>query len=240
MSQRVGKRTWTGVIGVLSALTWGCGDGEFQIKVAKPAAERPDVRVAGIELSSVSLPDPTPFNVTPFASHESGACSARCSATDQGAGAASVDAAGGGFGWAEFHVGYAFDQLSDHPVSAVIEVAVECAQSVEATAGEPNNIAKATLQFLVRDSNGVTLHRETLAAASSETGNRRWSASEASAVDVVLPPGVGYFVTVAGRAEASAGGTRKSVATVEVKSCRMKVVCRKADEAAAAPPAARP
>ncbi len=240
MSQRVGRRTWIGVVGVLPALMGACGDGDFQIKVAKPAAERPDVKVAGIELSSVSLPDPTPFNVSPFASHQSGACSARSSASDRGVGAASVDASGGGSGWAEFHVGYAFDQLSDHPVAAVIEVAVECAQSVEATAGEADNVARATLQFLVRDSNGITLHKETLAAANSETGNRRWSASEASAVDVVLPPGVGYFVTVAGRAEASAGGARKSLATVEVKSCRMKLAWRKANETAAAQPAARP
>ena len=233
--------------GVLSALVLltaalsGCGGDSFEIKVAKPANERPDFSDDIAAKGPLHMPSPTPFNLVSPSLRENGICDAQCGADPSGKAAASVEASDGGSGWAEFQVGYTFDLTGKQPIAAVVEVTVDMTQVIEVSSLDLANTAKVNVILMVKDSNGTTLHSDTLLANNSESGARSWAARPTIAFDVKFAPDFGYYVVVAARIEAASAAGQKASARLEMKQCEMTISWKKdaplSDACPAAPPA---
>jgi hypothetical protein len=210
--------------------TWlaaGCG-GSFEIKVSRPPDQRPDLGDDIAARGPIKLPSGTPFNLVSPSSRENGTCDARCTASPTGAASARVAAENGGSGWAEFQVGYTFDHTGKQPLGAVIELTVELQQLIETSGNDPASTSRVNVVFLIKDTNGRTLHNETLLANSSERGARRWSARQSTALDATFDPEFGYYVVVAARVEATSAAGQKAAAQLEMKQCEMTITWKNA------------
>jgi len=225
---------------LLAAPLAGCGGDSFEIKVSKPSNERPDLSDDIASKGPIRLPTATPFNLVSPSLRENGICDAQCGADPSGKAAAAVAASDGGSGWAEFQVGYTFDLTGKQPLAAVIEVSVDLAQIIEVSSLDSANTAKVSVILMVKDSNGTTLHSDTLLANNSESGARKWAAHPTIAFDVKFAPDFGYYVVVAARIEAVAAAGQKASASLEMKQCEMTISWKKDAPLSDARPAAAP
>ncbi len=201
----------------------GCDNDAAEIKLSMPADQRPDITAAIAAKGPVRLPSPTAFNLTPFTSNESGMCTAKAKSSTEGAALATVDATDSGSGWAEFQLGYTFDNSGSGPLHGLVELSADFSQSTSSSTDDPMNSATVSVRFLIKDSNGTTLHDEALVQSGSEAGPRKLSAQQTTLVDAEFQPGIGYYVLLSARSAATSTKGNSAKAGVEIKNCKMSI-----------------
>lgn len=201
----------------------GCDNDASEIKLSTPADLRPDVTEATAATGPIRLPTPTEFNLTPFTSNESGACAAKAKSTRDGSAMATVDASDGGSGWAEFQLGYVFDNTGSGPLHGLVELSADFSQMTLTNTDDPMNTGTVMVRFLIKDSNGTTLHNEALVESGTEAGPRKLSAQQTTMVDAEFQPGLGYYVLLSARSAATSTKGNTAKAGVEIKNCKMSI-----------------
>lgn len=201
----------------------GCDNDASEIKLSTPADLRPDVTSALSAKGPIRLPSPTEFNLMPYTSNENGACASKAKATKDGNATATVDASDGGSGWAEFQLGYTFDNTSGGPLHGLVELSADFSQMTSSSTEDPMNTATANVRFLIKDSNGTTLHNEPLVESGTDPGSRKLSGQQTTMVDAEFQPGLGYYVLLSARSAATSTKGNTAKAGIEIKNCRMSI-----------------
>ncbi len=205
-----------GVFLVLS----GCGGGDG-FKISRPAAQRPDWDDQRVAKSPLRLPADEPLNVVLFKSGQEGAARGTASASERGVATAAAEANNDGSAWGEFQIGHCFDNISGRRMTAVVRVRLAAKRKVAAPPEEAQTTAQTTLTFFVKDSNGATLHQESVAGGDSRKGPAEWSGDHEFAFDAVFAPDLGYYLFLAARADARGADGRSASASVEVSRCEL-------------------
>jgi len=201
----------------------GCANDATEIKLSTPADLRPDVTEATAARGPIRLPSPTAFNLTPFTSNESGTCTAKAKSTPDGSALANVEAKDGGSGWAEFQLGYTFDNTGSGPLHGLVELSADFSQRAESSSDDPMNAGTVTVRFLIKDSNGTTLHNEALVESGTDAGPRKLSAQQTTMVDAEFQAELGYYVLLSARSAATSTKGNTATAGVEIKNCKMSI-----------------
>lgn len=222
--------------GCLSALglSTGCGGGsDFEIKVSRPAAERPDVTSndAIVAKGTLRLPADQPFNMASHSSGQTGGGTGQSETKDTGSARASAKVEGTGSAFGEFQLGYCFDNTGAAPLAAVIRLKTKCSHKLELSGAERAQAVSA-LTFFVKDSNGTTLHSEPLIHGEAQTRPHQWSGNEETVIETRFEPGMGYYIVIAGRASVDATMPQTVNADLELSNCEVTIEWRPAPAAA--------
>jgi hypothetical protein len=89
------------------------------------------------------------------------------------------------------------------------------------------------LKFFIKDTNGLVLKEQSLVSASSEKGPHSANGVREVVFDARFEPDRGYYLVIAGRADAQAASGQSAQAALSVTQCAMEIVWE-----GAAPPAA--
>ena len=220
----------------------GCGGAEDGINSASLPEDRPDVTPERLARGRVTLPATEPFNLTAFESNQD--ADGRGESKAEGTGGAICKAASGtaGSAKASFLLGYTFDNLSGRDIDAVIKLKLTHNEAIALTPGTtpPDKIppgGSTNLAFVIKDSAGVVLKNEGLAASAADKGPAASSGSHDLSFDVRFEPGKGYYLIIAGRCEAKAGSGRGTTVDVSVRDVSLDIDWKPAPTPAAATPA---
>lgn len=226
----------------------GCGGAEDGINSASLPEDRPDVTPERLARGRVTLPATEPFNLTAFESNQDG--DGRGQSKAEGTGGATCKAASGttGSAKASFLLGYTFDNLSGRDIDAVIKLKLAHDEAIDLSPGTtpPDQTppgGASNLAFVIKDSAGVVLKNEGLAASVADKGPAASSGSHDLSFDVRFEPGRGYYLIIAGRCEAKAGSGRGATVEVAIHDVSLDIDWKPAPAAAggrtpAAPPPA--
>jgi hypothetical protein len=229
---------------VVGLMVLGCGGGDFDIKVSRPAGEHPRLGET-MPTGPVRLPGDQPLNIVVFNSGQSGHADGQAVAESTGRASADARVEKHGEAWGEFQLGYYFKHAGAEPLDAVLRLKVDCTGAVEArraaTASDESIAAvestrdemfsKSMISFFVKDTNGSTLHRESLMNLMTRDGPRDWSGSQELALETRFEPGLAYYLVVAGRVDAATGGDQAASAAVEIRRCDLVIDWRAASSA---------
>jgi hypothetical protein len=215
---------WLLSVGASAAIliTCGCSGSEFGTAVEVPPSQRyklPKVIRPGI---IVKLPADEQFNVhdkqwnsTPGAN---GQANPSADATGKGTAFCKADASNGGASWAEFELGYCLDYPGDKPVRVELRMTIDYHQHCEATPGAVKTVSNYAAKIFVKNSAGRVVQTLPLATHSTEEGRVNWTGTERTITDVTFQPGMGYYIILAGRAEAGSDAKTSSSADITIKS----------------------
>jgi hypothetical protein len=191
------------------AFASGCEGSGQGMSVRLSPAQRPDV-TASAATGSLRVPDETPFNIRSFKSGQDG-LSARGEANPaEGRGATCTAQVGGtGSAWAEFQLGYCFDNATGKPLQAIVKLSATVRESAEKAVGQSDSATASGnngLTFLVKDTAGLVVRQESLAASDLSKGARSTTNRHEMVFDIQCEPDRGYYVLIAGRSSAEAAG----------------------------------
>ncbi len=234
-------------LSVLTALSLvvqvaGCG-GQSGFSFREPASRRPDIDAEMLTRGSLSIPADQPFLAPLLQSSQSGS-NARGEARPIGehGAACQSQAKGKGHATGEFLLGYAFDNATGKALDAVIKVklAVKNSAAIEDTAvSEEEASVTGMLDFSVKTTRGLEVKRESLLNSDVARGPRTSSDSMERVYEVRLEPGMGYYLMLEGRTQASANENQTASAALEVSDVSFEISWRGAEteatESAAAP-----
>ncbi len=120
-------------------------------------------------------------------------------------------------------------QLADverQPVQAATTAAEHPAAAPSPDSPSPGgqgNSATTTLKYFVKDTNGVLLRQETLAAIDLERGPQTAKGEPMRIFEVQLPPERGCYLMIAGRTDVRAGPAENVAALLEVQQCSLDI-----------------
>jgi hypothetical protein len=113
-----------------AALIGGCGGGGgVDMTVHKFAPQRPDVDLAHASSGALSIPTAQPFNITSFKSGQDGAARGESKAVGANGADCRAEARDGGSAWADFQIGYCFDNVAKVPLSAAVKLRLTVTES---------------------------------------------------------------------------------------------------------------
>ena len=228
------KRAFSVLLGGLGgvwlvAVLAGCGETEFGMRVTIPGADRVPLGQVVDEGVAVRLPE-RGFNVYSRRSAQTpGAIGrARGDSDAQPAGRAfcSAEAADGGAAWGEFQLGHAMVGADGVAVRMTVKLAIEYAHFATAVPVDARDtLAEFVLKVYLKDGDGRVLHREVLAALSSDDGSAVRSGTAMVEFDAVLAAGRGYDLVVAGRASVTSEPEATAEARIEIKQLTAELTC---------------
>lgn len=223
----------------MSGAAMGCG-GQSGFSFREPAGRRPDIDAEWLARGSLSIPADQPFLPPLLQSSQSGS-DARGEARpigDHGA-ACQSQTKGKGSASGAFLLGYAFDNATGKALDAVISLRLSVRNTAAVELAGPaadaaEAIVTAMLDFSVKSTRGLELKRENLLDSDVSKGPRSSSDSMERIYEVRLEPGMGYYLMLEGRTQASANEDQSASAALEVSDLAIVINWREAESQAAA------
>ncbi|MCB9853640.1 MAG: hypothetical protein H6819_11135 [Phycisphaerales bacterium] len=204
------------------------GGGTVETSVRLPAAERPDV-VPTATSEAIRVPADVAFNYPRFSSGQEGP-DARGSASAAGVDGAIcfAEAKGQGKAWGSFQLGYAFDHQSKSASHCVVRIRLTAAESGAASKNDgvtdgQSADGSVALVFFMKDSMGLTVKEESLAASTLNRGPREATTQHDFVFDAELQPERGYYVIVSGRVDTSSVEGTASRVELKVSDVAMDI-----------------
>jgi len=227
-------------IGAAVAGLTGCG-GSAGSMVKKSAAERPDWDRSMAQKGTLRLPSEASFNYTSFQSGQSQPGRGEASPVGKAGAMCRAQASEGGSAWAEFLLGYCFDNTSGASLDAVIKLRLKAARRQATPSGRASDPAAAppvlssSLRFFVKDTNGRTIRSEDLFSESSERSPSSEASTHELAFDVRFEPDRGYYLVLKGRVQAETRASQSAEVSLEASDASMDIEWLTAEPAAGAP-----
>jgi len=232
MRSVIGWVACAGLIGGMAVGVGGCGGDDFGTTVSLPADQRhklPDALEPG---TVIKLPSPTSFNIhdkrwqgTPG---PDGKANPSADATPKGTAHCKADGSNGGVSSAEFQLGHCIDNPTDKAVKAEIKMTIDYEHACKAEGEGAKTVGMYSIKAFVKDTAGRILQTMPLSVHTSDDGQVAWSGKERTVAEVTFQPGLGYYIVLAGRAEASSLAKTSSSASVNVKSFELQIICKSA------------
>ena len=97
--------------------------------VHKTPSQRPDIDQARASSGSLTIPTVQPFNVTSFKSGQDGEARGESRQVDANGADCRAEARDGGSAWADFQMGYCFDNATKSPLSAAVKLRLTVSES---------------------------------------------------------------------------------------------------------------
>ena len=213
-----------------------CNGNGGEINIRMSAVERPDL---GREMASrgrLAIPADDAFNYPKFRSHQEGT-TARGESKAVGRDGAScrAEVTGEGTAWGEFQLGYGFDNVTGKALDAVVSLKLSVKESVSHQEGDSgadeNATASGHLSFVVKDTNGVELKRDSLVANDLTKGPQSSTNRPELVFDVTFEPDRGYYLVLSGRADVKAYAGQTATVQLEVTDVSLEVRWREAEAA---------
>lgn len=221
-----------GLAGGMVTAAGGCGGDDFGTTVSLPAAQRhklPDTLEPG---TVIKLPSATPFNIhdkrwrgTPG---PDGKANPSADATPKGTAHCKADGSNGGASSAEFQLGHCIDNPTDKAVRAELKMTIDYEHACKAEGEGAKTVSTYSVKAFVKDTAGTVLQTMPLSVHTSDDGQVDWAGKERTITEITLQPGLGYYIVLAGRAEASSLAKTSSSASVNVKSFELQIICKSA------------
>jgi len=231
---------------LLAVLVTGCANGgDVATSVRRPAGQRPDVD-AKAATGTLAIPAGKAFNITSFKSGQEGNARGEAKAAGTDGAQCSAEASAGGTAWAEFQLGYCFDNTSGMPLHAAVTLHLtlaasqdDKAASLSATPAASQSVgvsapdspavdsqtstATTTLTYFVKDTNGMLLRQESLVAMDLERGPQSAKDEPTRVFDLQLPPDRGCYLVIAGHTDVRSGSRQTAAAGLEVQRCSLEI-----------------
>jgi len=233
---------------LILALLGGCANGgDAAMTLRRPAGQRPDIDAKAAS-GTLAIPAGQAFNITSFKSGQEGSARGESKPSGTDGAHCRAEASDGGAAWAEFQLGYCFDNTSGRPLGAVVRLHLALAASQDNGAGAKTpraggttqksevsssadslpadgqpSTATTTLQYFVKDTNGTMLRQENLAAMNLERGPQAANDEPMRVFDLQLAPGRGCYLVIAGRIDVRAGSTQTASASLDAKQCSLEI-----------------
>jgi len=240
MRATIGWLLCVGLTSTMMISAGGCGGSEFGTAVDVPPAQRHKLPATLKPGTVIKLPSGQPFNVhdkqwnsTPG---QDGQANPSADATAKGTAFCKADGANGGTAWAEFQLGHCIDNHSGKPISAELRMTIDYEHACQITDGAVKTASQYAIKAFVKNTAGKVLQTLPLATHTSDDGRVSWSGTERTITEVTMQPGLGYYVVLAGRAEANSHAKTSASAHIKVKSFALEILCK---PAAATAPAAK-
>jgi hypothetical protein len=212
----------------------GCGEGDGTAVVKRPAAERPDVDDSLAAKGSLLIPTAAPFNLTSFTSGQTGVARGESAAIGRDAARCSTKAEEGGSSWAEFQLGYCFDNTAGRALDASVKLKLRLNETKShKAADEEQTSGKSALRFLIKDSMGQTLRSEELAVSTLMKGPQSNSTTHDIVFDARFEPERGYYLVLVGRVEAQAAPGDSAGLAMDIQNVALEIDWRLAPSARA-------
>ncbi len=229
------------ILAVILVPIWmsACGGGDTTMDVRKPAAERPDFDKTAAARGALKIPASDAFNYTSFRSGQSGSGRGESKPDGKSGATCHAEAAEGSDAWGEFQLGFCFDNSGDAPLDAVVKLNVKVTEKSQLQGGDDSNkdqpapVAKGTLTFFIKDSNGSVIKTENLLANSLGKGPNSAGIVHELAFDARFEANRGYYLMMAGRSEAQAGQGQSASVALGVKDASLEIAWRPAASASA-------
>lgn len=225
------------LFGGVLVLAGGCAGGDFGTDVDLPVSQRHKLTATMKPGTVIKLPKPLPFNVhdkrwnsTPGAD---GKADPSAGATADGTAFCKADGSNGGSSTAEFQIGHCLDNDSGTTISAELRMTIDYEHACRAEGEGAKVVANYAIKVFVKDTAGRVLQTLPLAAHTTDEGRVSWAGSEKTITEVTMQPGLGYYVVLAGQAQAGSEPKTSTSAHIKVKSFALDIVCNRADKVAA-------
>ncbi len=206
----------------LMILLSGCGGGDAGLNVRRSAKERPDLDQAMLAVGRLSIPRDTTFNIVSRKSGEDGSASGMTDPFGKDTGGCSAEATNGGSAWGAIQLGYCFDNATSSPLASIVKLSLRALESDEVGRidGEKAKIIGSTssvsLQFFVKDTNGLVIRQEDLVMGDDTKGPSSSSSVHLFTFDVRLEPQRGYYLVLQGRTEVKAEAGESVKASLDI------------------------
>lgn len=227
-----------------AAATWwaGCSGSDFGTNVDLPREKHHRLPPTLKPGTVITLPAAQPFNVhdklwnsTPG---QGGKAAPAADASANGTAFCKADGADGGSSFAEFQIGHCIDNDSGVPVEAELRMLIDYDQACQAEGQGAKTASNYAIKAFVKDTAGRIVRNLPLATHTSDDGQVHWSGAERTITDVTMQPGLGYYIVLAGRAEAGSQTGTSSSASITVKAFQLEIRCKPAP--ATAPASSQP
>ena len=230
---------WTALVhtiapAVMAGLLIGCGGGgQYGVSVDLPAHQRSTLAATDQTVCgpmNLSLPQ-TPFNIHWRQSSQtpglSGQARGDSHADPAGQAGCSAQASGGGDARGEFQLSHAFTHAGAELLTLAVKLTLDYThQAAAGPVEQARTESNLTLNAFLRQSDGRILHRQTLAAISSDDGPGSRTGSAIVEFETTLEPGKSYDLVVAGRASATAGQAGRASASIAITRMTADLQCR--------------
>ena len=142
--------------------------------------------------------------------------------------ASSSDGSNGGASSAEFQLGHCIDNPTDKAVRAELRMTVDYEHACKAEGEGAKTVSTYNVKAFVKDTAGRVLKTMPLSVHTSDDGEVDWAGKERTITEVTLQPGLGYYIVLAGRAEAGSLAKTSSSSSINVKSFELQIICKSA------------
>ncbi|MBI5762656.1 MAG: hypothetical protein HZA51_03940 [Planctomycetes bacterium] len=209
----------------------GCGEGDTTMVVKKPASERPDVDRAVAGKGSLVVPTAEAFNYSSFNSGQTGTARGEAALVGKDGARCAAQAGDGGSAWAEFQIGYTFDNTTGGPLDASVKLKLRLAQT-QSTSGPSTDshgietTGKSALRFFIKDSVGLTIKAEDVATSTLMKGPTSHTDTHDIVFDARFEPDRGYYLVLAGRIDVQASGGGNATLAMDVQQAAMEIAWR--------------
>ncbi|MBN1345142.1 MAG: hypothetical protein JXQ73_20780 [Phycisphaerae bacterium] len=221
-----------GTIGPALLTATGCGGTDFTATVDLPAAQRQKLTPNLKPGAAIKLPADVPFNVhdkrwsgTPGSN---GKADPSADATAQGAAYCKADGSDGGASWAEFQLGHCLDNDSGAAIQAELRMSIDYEHGCEEQGEGAKTVSNYQIVVMIKDTSGKVLQTMPLSAHVSDDGRVSWSGSERTIAEITMQPDFGYYILLAGRAQADSQTGSSSSAEIKVKRFTLEIICKPA------------
>ncbi len=233
-----------GVLLVLAgaACLVGCGSSGGDTSVSMAASRRPDVDQARVQQGNLALPADTAFNYTKFTSGQEGQSARGDSEVIANNGArCKAEVNHEGTAWGGFQYGYCFDNATGKALNAVVSLSLKVHRSASRSDGGASTVEVAegncSLLFFIKDSYGLTLMQEALVTSELGKGAKDATLKISPHFDVKMEPERGYYLILAGRADAKAPASQSAAVSLEVSDVSIQIAWKPSGSAEAKEPA---
>ncbi len=225
------KWRWFGsLVAAMTVFAAGCGGAGFVTSVDLPPEQRDKLPPTLSPGTVIKLPADRPFNVHDKAWNstpgQDGRANPSADATPKGMATCKADGADGGSSWAEFQLGHCLDNHTGKPILAEVRMRIDYEHACQAAGGGAKTASLYTIQAFVKTTAGRVVQTLPLASHTSDDGKVNWSGAERTLIEVPMDPGMGYYIVLAGRAEAASQAKTSASAHIKVKSFVLEIVCK--------------
>jgi hypothetical protein len=206
----------------------GCGGGGGGTTVSMAASQRPDVDQARVQQGKLALPSDAAFNYTKFTSGQEGrSARGEAEAVANNGARCRAEVSDEGSAWGGFQYGYCFDNATGKALNAVVSLSLNVDRSASrsegaASAGEAVG-GNCSLIFFIKDSYGLTLLQESLVTSALGKGAKDATLKITPQFDVKMEPERGYYLILAGRADAKAPASQAAAVSLKASDVSIEI-----------------
>lgn len=218
----------SGVLVALTCASGGCGSDGLARRFQVPEEKRVTLASADTSEQTLRFPNDAPFNITDKTSTQTpgmnGSAASSADATPDGKAGCQIDAANGGTGSAEFHLGQCISNLGETARQA--NVTVLCEYDVHAhhtDATDLPTIADYRLELYINHVDGLIVKRLPMESSAEADVPSAGSGRLVKELDLRLEPRKVYNIVLAGRVNAVTGEGGSAELNIDVKRFEISI-----------------